>query len=380
LRHVLWLAAAVSTLLAAGASLRAPAWPVAFAPAAPPLPCIGHELFRLDTFHVARPRFAHAVSAVLLRDGRMRAVWYEGSRELAPDVRIWTATFDGEAWGTPAAIIGAAETSSAIGRYTRKLGNSLVYRGAGGDLVLIYAGAIGGWATVSLNVMRSRDEGATWSPPRHLTTSPIFNLGNNVRGPAVQTVDGLTLLPASYEFLRSHPELLLLDRDERVIGRQRIATEFAGSQPFVAVLDDRRAKSFSRVKLEGYTIVSMTDDVGWSWTRPRQSALRNYDKPVSVARLGGKHLLMVHNGAAPGERDVDRTLMLSVSDDEGESWRPFHYLEREQGRRAHYPWLMAGPGGLYHLLFTSSDSAGSDLIHVRFSRDWIAARGGPACP
>jgi predicted neuraminidase len=383
LHRVLWSIAVVLTLLAALAAVRAPAWPVAFAPQDQPQACIGKLLFQVDRLHIARPGFAHALSAVMLRDGRMRAVWYEGSRELDPYVQIWTAIFDGEAWSAPRAIIGATGTGFHIGRYVRKLGNSLIYRDAGGDLVILYAGLIGGWDTASLNLMRSRDDGETWSPPRHLTTTPIFNLGTNVRGPAVQNADGSTLVPASHEFLRPFPEVLLLDRDGRVIGRRRIGVKFHGSQPFVLVLDDRRARSFSRAKFDGYTITNMTDDVGWSWTPPKELTLPNYDKPVAVARLGGRNLLMIHNGAAAGELAANRRLMFSVSDDEGETWRPLHYLDFETHRnmRAHYPWLMAGPGGLYHLLFTLSNvEQGSELIHVRFSRDWIAGQGGPACP
>src|SRR5262249_30995126 len=160
---------------------------------------------------------------------------------LDPDVQIWTATFDGETWSIPRAIIGSAQTSAWTGRYARKLGNPLIYRDTAGDLVVIYASLLAGWDTVSLNLMRSRDDGETWSPPRRLTTSPIFNFGANVRGPAVQTADGLTLLPASHEFLHPHPEMLLVDRDARVVGRRRIGVEFGGSQPFVVVLGDRRA-------------------------------------------------------------------------------------------------------------------------------------------
>lgn len=383
LYRLLWAVAILLTLLSALAAVRAPAWPIAFAPQDQPQACIGTPRFEVEKFHVARPRFAHALSAVMLRDGRIRAVWYEGKRELDPDVQIWTATFDGETWSIPRAIVGSAETTAWTGRYSRKLGNSLVYRNSAGDLVLIYASILAGWDTVSLNLMRSHDEGETWSPPRRLTTSPIFNFGANVRGPAVQTASDLTLLPTSHEFLQPYPEILLLDRDARVVGRRRIGVEFDGSQPFVVVLGDRRAKSFSRVEAGGYTIESTSEDVGWSWTRPKQTALRNYDKPVALARIGRGRLLMVHNGARAGDPDAARRLMFSVSEDEGETWRALYYLDFDthRGMRAHYPWLMAGPEGLYHLLFTYSNvQDGSELIHVRFSRDWIAAQGGPACP
>jgi len=59
------------------------------------------------------------LSAVNLRDGRIRAVWYERSSELQPDVRIMTATYDGRQWRTARPIIDAHATSEALGRYVR---------------------------------------------------------------------------------------------------------------------------------------------------------------------------------------------------------------------------------------------------------------------
>jgi len=44
-----------------------------------------------------------------------------------------------------------------------------------------------------------------------------------------------------------------------------------------------------------------------------------------------------------------------------------------------YPWLTAGADGAYHLVFTHSLSPGSELMHLRFNRDWIAQQGGPPC-
>ncbi len=380
-RHVLAALAALLTLLAAAVSVRAPAWPVALVPPAPAPGCTGNSLFEIAPFHDARPELAHAVSAVTLRDGRLRAVWYQGVKELSPDVRIWTATFDGARWSAARAIVDPAETAAGIGRYVRKLGNALIFRDAGGELMLVFAslGGIGGWDGVSLKVTRSRDEGETWSPPRNLTTTPIFNFGTNVRGPALQVAGSpFTLLPTSREFVRSFPEIVLFDERGRVVGKRRIGVGQRGSQPFILVLDARRALAFMRVR-RGFTLLSKTDDAGLSWTEPAQTTAPNRDVPVVVTRVGDD-LLMVTSKLDDAKGRW--SLVFAVSSDNGATWRdiyaqPFGSSPYDIPK---YPWLVMGADGLYHVLFTFvHDTKASELMHARFSRDWIAAQAGSPC-
>jgi hypothetical protein len=383
-RHLPYAIAVVLIIICAFTTLRVPGWPDAFAPPQAAPACTGQTFFTIGKFHTAAPGYAHALSAVTLRDGRIRAVWYEGSGELRPDVRIMTAIFDGRQWSAPRTIIGAPGTAEAIGRFVRKIGNATIYRDAREDLVLIYASlGLGGWDGASLNLMRSRDDGETWSPPRHLTTAPILNLGSNVRGPAVPAAGGFTLIPTSHEFLRSYPAVVLLDGDGHVVGRRRIGVKFRGSQPFVLVLDERRALAFIRTHYDQPTPSSRTEDVGWSWSELEETSIHNYDKPVTIGRLGGKRFFMIHNIVIPEEVSTARTFMFELSEDEGRTWRPFHRLDFQLDRRmrAHYPWLMVGPDDHFHLLFTLGRSGyGSDLIHARFNRDWVAARAGLSCP
>ena len=202
-QHGLALGALALTGLSAVAGWRAPAWPSAFAAPPAPLACTGTETLETVVARHVSPRLAHVPSAIALRDGRLRAVWYEGSRELAPDVTIMTATYADGRWSTARAIIDARETARALGRYVRKLGNAVVYRDSRGNLVLIFASvSIGGWSGASLNLMRSADDGETWSVPRRLITSPLFDFSTLVRGPPVPMSDGSILIPAYDEFLQ----------------------------------------------------------------------------------------------------------------------------------------------------------------------------------
>ena len=375
------IGALVLTGLSASAMWRMPAWPTAFAQQPKSASCVGQPIFDTAIVHSAAPRIAHVSSSVVLQDGRLRAFWYEGSAELKKDVRIYSAIFDGR-WSEPRAIAGAVETGDAIGQYVRKLGNSVVYPDAHGDLVLLFASfSFGGWSSASLNLIRSSDEGQTWSALVHLLTTPTFNFSTLVKAPPIQMEGGLTLVPAYQEFLKHIPEVMLLDTDGRVLGRRRIGGGINPLQPQLVVLDRQRARAFVRSNKLDRVQVSDTTDAGWTWTALRPISIPNFDRPVGVISLGGERVLMVYStparNGAPGTR-----LMFAVSGDGGESWRDIYALDDlvPQTEDMSYPWITEGAGGIFHLTFTNYVSQGSQIAHVRFNRDWIAAHGGPPCP
>jgi predicted neuraminidase len=377
--HILSLGAIALTGLSAVAAARAPAWPDAFVPAPAPPVCTGEQTFQTEVMRSAAPNFAHVASAVALSDGRLRAFWYEGSRELAPDVVIMTATYANGVWSPARAIIGARQTARAVGRYVRKLGNAVVYRDSRGNLVLLFASmSIGGWSAASLNIMRSTNEGETWSAPRRLVTSPVFDFGTLVRSPPVPMSGSAVMVPAYDELANPYPEVIVLADDGRVVGRRRIGDRRASLQPQIVPFDDRAARVFTRARRTGYALAGETADAGWSWSSLVSMALPSLDNPVAALRLDGDTALIAYNARGLSD-SVAGPLMLARSADRGRTWRDVHAMHHERGT-ARYPWLMAGPNGLYHLFYTHAAPPGSAIVHVRFSRDWLAARGGPPCP
>lgn len=86
---------------------------------------------------------------------------------------------------------------------------------------------------------------------------------------------------------------------------------------------------------------------------------------------------MIYN-ARGGPRGETGPLSFALSADRGKIWRLIHDVRDPRGE-ARYPWLMAGPDGHYHLFYTQTVNPGSEIVHVRFNRDWLAAQGGPPC-
>ena len=156
-------------------------------------------------FVATRPGIhAHAACLVELADARVRAFWYSGSREGAPDVEIHTAVFDpdrGE-WGEEKTVATPAGTQRSIWRYVRKVGNPASIRTPEGTLWLFYVTvSVGGWGGSAINAVASRDDGETWGPARRLVSSPFLNLSTMVRGEPVLYADGTIGLPVYHNLV-----------------------------------------------------------------------------------------------------------------------------------------------------------------------------------
>jgi predicted neuraminidase len=109
----------------------------------------------------------HSASIVELSNGNIRAVWYGGTREGHSDVAIYTNIWNASSkqWEQERVAINLSKTHSGTKRYARKLGNPVITRGSDKNLWLFYVSAVGGWATSSINLVVSKDEGESWGQP-----------------------------------------------------------------------------------------------------------------------------------------------------------------------------------------------------------------------
>ena len=184
----------------------------------------------------------HAASLIELKDGKLRAFWFAGSREGAEDVEIRSAVFDGKDWSTEQRVTDRQQTQQGLWRYVKKLGNPVAVRAPDGDLWLSYVTvSLGGWAGSSLTLLRSQDEGQTWSAPQRLITSPFLNISTLIKGTPYRYSDGTVGLPVYHEFLGKFGELLHLSADGKVLDKQRLSGGKTSIQPVMLVEDERKA-------------------------------------------------------------------------------------------------------------------------------------------
>lgn len=316
----------------------------------------------------------HSATAVELSDGKIRAFWYGGSREGAPDVAIYSSVFDPEPgqWSREVVATTRAETQTDARRYVKKLGNPVVSRDQDGRLWLFYVSvAVGGWSGSAINFRISEDEGESWSAATRLVTSPFLNLSTLVRGPAVLYADGTQGLPVYHELLGKFGEYIRLDPDGRILDKARMSFGYSALQPVVVPLDSTRAIGLMRSSGNSpRRVLSVaTGDGGSSWSEVTATALNNPDSALAALRLSAGELLIAFN-----DSEHDRSnLSLALSEDDGDSWELIHVFEPEAPEegaspRFAYPWLLDSTRGELYLLYTRDRNR---IVHVRFNRAWL---------
>jgi predicted neuraminidase len=348
--------------------------PRAAAGAAPSKPFSRSELLPNES-----AQSVHSATAAELKDGRLRAFWYGGTREGASDVAIYTSVYspkDGT-WSPERALMTRELAQRNLHRYIRKLGNPVAGRDRGGRLCLFFVSvSVGGWAGSAINLMVSEDEGETWGPPRRLISSPFFNISTLVKGAPLLLADGTIALPVYHEFLGKFGELLRLDGEGRVIGKTRLSWGKSSLQPVIVPRSEKEAVAFMRYAGDPPARVLMirTVDGGAHWSEPAKTTLPNPNSAVAGVLLAGGPLLLAFNNAEENREG----LSLALSNDFGESFRVVRELEGgSQSPRApvaeySYPWMMQDRAGGVHVLYTWGRSR---IKHVVFDRAWLEGGG-----
>lgn len=239
----------------------------------------------------------HAASAVELRQGGLRAVWFSGSREGAADVTIETAVMDPVSlkWGAQHTLLERNRLQRSLWRYVKKLGNPVIARGPDGALYLwVVNVSLGGWAGSSISWLRSVDDGATWSAPRRLVTSPFLNVGTLVKGAPFFYADGQIGLPVYHEFLTKMAEVLRLEATGRVLDKARLPGSHSSLQPVVLLESAEVATAYMRSGTATALMRSGTSNAGATWSATRSTSLPNPDSALMglVARDGRQWLAL----------------------------------------------------------------------------------------
>ena len=318
----------------------------------------------------------HAASLIALKDGAIRAFWFAGSREGAPDVVINSAVYDPQSanWSAPTVVIDRLGAQSGLSRYIAKLGNPVPSRMADGRMQLFFVTvSIGGWAGSSISTMISDDEGLTWGRPQRLISSPFFNLSTLVKSPALQFADGRLGLPAYHEWIGRFGEFLRIEAAQ-VIDKRRMSSGRSAIQPVVFVNDPQTATAlFRQTRSSGLAKqipVSQTLDAGQTWHGSEDLTIANPNSAVAGLTLeNGIRLLALNNIEAGRYR-----LVLLMKPAQSDQWQVVRVLEdeeslpNEQRKEFSYPYLISANGDDVHLVYTWDRKK---IRHVYFSPAWL---------
>ena len=336
----------------------------------------------------------HAASLILLHDGNVRAFWFAGSNEGMPDVVIQSAIWDTKTggWQQPTVVIDRVTAQRQLQRFVAKLGNPVPVRMADGKLALFFVTAsIGGWATSSINVMTSTDEGATWGSAQRLITSPWMNLSTLVKSPAITFADSHIGLPVYHEFIATFGELLRIDSSTnsmQLIDKRRMSQGQRTLQPVIFIDDAKTGSAYfrqgRRTGIERLIATSHTQDAGYTWRVTKHLLLPNPNSAISGLILANGNRLLVFNDL---EEDRYRlVLAMSKLMDDKSTYSPWQIIQtleddsarpKKQRRRFSYPYLLSDNNGDVHLVYTwsqeriKSAQLKSAIKHVRFSAAYL---------
>ena len=319
----------------------------------------------------------HAASLIALKDGTIRAFWFAGSREGAPDVVINTATLDPRSgnWSAPTVVMDRVTAEKGLGRYIAKLGNPVPSRLADGRLQLFFVTvSLGGWAGSSISSVISEDDGHTWGQPQRLISSPLLNLSTLVKSPALQFTDGRLGLPAYHEWVGRFGEFLRIE-GAQVIDKRRMSSGRSTIQPVVFVNDAQNASAYFRqtrsAGLAKQIPVSQTQNAGQSWQAAGDLEMANPNSAVAGLTLSNGARLLALNNIETGRH----RLVLMMSDSKLGQWHVVEVLENDealpddQRKEYSYPYLLSANGNDAHLVYTWGRKK---IRHVYFSASWLA--------
>jgi predicted neuraminidase len=145
---------------------------------------------------------------------------------------------------------------------------------------------------------------------------------------------------------------------------------FGAIQPTVLRRDSGELVAYMRENgLEQRIRTATSLDEGASWGPVSATELPNPGSGLDGVRLINGHWLLVYNDAIDGRN----SLAVSISDDEGKTWKWTRHLERQEQGSFHYPAVIQGGDGTIHAIYSYFIEGGKSMKHAAFNEAWVQA-------
>ncbi|MBL9210691.1 MAG: exo-alpha-sialidase [Opitutaceae bacterium] len=114
--------------------------------------------------------------------------------------------------------------------------------------------------------------------------------------------------------------------------------------------------------------VSRSSDQGETWSPVRDSELLNSGTACDIVTLPNGHWVLVNNDTETGRH----RLTLSLSEDEGKTWRYHKRLADDPASRSHYPAIIVAADGAIHVSYSFfQDDNRKAIKHAVCTEAWI---------
>ncbi len=118
--------------------------------------------------------------------------------------------------------------------------------------------------------------------------------------------------------------------------------------------------------------VAESKDDGITWGAVGAAELPNPGSGLDAVRLANGHWVLVYNDTTKGRS----SLAVSLSDDEGETWKWTRHLEKHDAGSYHYPAVIQGADGTIHAVYSYFVTGGKSMKHAAFNEAWIRQGDG----
>jgi predicted neuraminidase len=149
---------------------------------------------------------------------------------------------------------------------------------------------------------------------------------------------------------------------------------FGSIQPAVLRRNDGTLVAYMREDgpIERIRVAESRDD-GITWGPVGVTDMPNPGSGLDGLRLTDGNWALVYNDTT-SERN---SLVVSLSDDEGRSWKWTRHLERHDRGAYHYPAMIQARDGAIHVVYSYFVEGGKSMKHARFNEAWIKQEGPP---
>jgi predicted neuraminidase len=143
---------------------------------------------------------------------------------------------------------------------------------------------------------------------------------------------------------------------------------FGNIQPAVLQRKDGSLVAFMRENGPRRKIrIAESRDAGLTWGDVGVSTLPNPGSGLDAVRLRNGLWLLVYNDTERGRH----SLAVSLSDDEGATWKWTRHLENHEQGSYHYPAVIEGHDGTIHAIYSYFVEDGKSMKHAAFNTAWI---------
>jgi predicted neuraminidase len=113
--------------------------------------------------------------------------------------------------------------------------------------------------------------------------------------------------------------------------------------------------------------ISESRDDGVTWGSVGATDLPNPGSGLDAVRLQNSHWVLIYNDTTKGRN----SLAVSLSEDEGQSWKWTRHLEHNDVGSYHYPAIIQGRDGALHAVYSYFVPGGKSMKHAAFNEAWI---------